>query len=196
MKNFLIVLFCFSAFANQLFCQIFTMEQVAKFSFPSELTSSETGRKIAWAMNQEGKRNVYFAQAPDFTSVKLTNFTEDDGQEISSLQFSPDGNFLVFVRGGDHGGGNASRPVNPLHLTKIPEVELWKIDLNSKKTETISEGDNPTIGTPHLLAFEKNGQVWTYDLSKNETPEQLFESRYNIRSFQFSPDGQDLLFCI
>ena len=29
-------------------------------------------------------------------------FSEDDGQEITNLAFSPDGEVLVFVRGGDH----------------------------------------------------------------------------------------------
>lgn len=193
-KSFNFIFCVFLSFTNSISSQNFTLEQVAKFSFPSKLISSESGKKIAWAMNEQGKRNVYFAEAPDFLPVKLTKFTEDDGQEISSLQFSPDDKFLVFVRGGDHGGGNSDRSVNPLHSIKIPKVNLWKINLKTKKTDTICEGDKPLIGTPHLLAFEKNEQIWTYNLSKGDPPKQLFETRYNIRSFQFSPNGQDLLF--
>ena len=55
-------------------------------------------------MNKAG-RNVYYAEAPDYQPERLTDFMGDDGQEISSLQFSADGEYLVFVRGGDHGGG-------------------------------------------------------------------------------------------
>ena len=180
--------------ASSILAQTFTMEQVAKFSFPSELISSPTGEKIAWAMNEQGKRNVYLAEGPNFTPQKLTKFNEDDGQEISSLQFSPDGNFLIFVRGGDHGGGNADRPVNPLHNVKVPQVEIWKIDVAEEKVELIGEGDTPIIGAPHLMAYVKNGQVWYSDLAEDNTVKQLFGARGNMHSLRFSPDGNQLLF--
>ncbi len=172
------------------------MEQVGKFSFPSELTSSPTGKKIAWAMNEQGKRNVYFAEAAEFTPKKLTTFNEDDGQEISSLQFSPDGNWLVFVRGGDHGGGNASSTVNAQNLPILPKVEIWKINLQSGKVETIVEGDNPSIGKEHQLLYLKGGQVWTADLESSEKPKQLFEIKGNVNEMEYSPNGQKLAFVV
>ncbi|HCX75745.1 MAG TPA: peptidase S9, partial [Algoriphagus sp.] len=151
----LFLTFCFLAKA-----QNFSMEQVGKFSFPSELTSSPSGEKIAWAMNEQGKRNVYFAEGPDFKPTKLTSFNEDDGQEISSLRFTPDGNWLVFVRGGDHGGGNASSTVNAQNLPKLPKVEIWKINLQTKATAVVTEGDDFFLGAGQQLVFLKNGQVW------------------------------------
>lgn len=181
-------------FANPVLAQTFTMEQVAKFSFPSELTSSPTGKKIAWAMNEQGKRNVYLAEGPNFLPEKLTQFNKDDGQEISSLQFSPDGKFLIFVRGGDHGGSNADKPVNPLHNIKMPQVGIWKINLVEGKVELIGEGDNPTIGAPHQLAYIKNGQVWSSNLEKATTPIQIFQTRGEVHSLRFSPAGNQLLF--
>lgn len=170
------------------------MEQVAKFSFPSGLTSSPVGDRIAWAMNEQGERNVYIAEGPDFAPERLTAFDEDDGQEISSLQFSPDGKFLVFVRGGDHGGGNADRPVNPLHKTEEPEVEIWKIDLAKKDVEVIGEGDSPVFGSPHHLAYLRNGQVWFNDLTDGSASRQLFEAKGRMHSLEFSPGGRQLLF--
>lgn len=169
------------------------MQEVLKFPFPSDLASSEAGEKIAWTMNEQGKRNVYLAQSPDFVPEKLTHFNEDDGQKISRLQFSPDGDFIVFVRGGDRGSFN-DLPVNPEHKTEIPKVEVWKIDLTKKKAELVSVGENPTIGTPHQLAFLKKGQVWAADLAQSNTPQQLFQTRGNVGSHQFSPDGKQLLF--
>ena len=97
---------------NELFAQSFTMEQVSSFSFPSELVTSKTGNKMAWAMNEKGLRNIYVAEAPDFNPRKVTSFDKDDGQEISSLQFSPDGNWLLFVRGGEH-GSRVARGIHP-----------------------------------------------------------------------------------
>jgi len=170
------------------------MEQVGKFSFPSELTSSATGKKIAWAMNEQGKRNVYFAEGPTFEPKKLTSFNEDDGQEISSLQFSPDGNWLVFVRGGDHGGGNASSTVNALNLPELPQVEIWKIHLETNQTEVVAEADNPTMGPSNKLLFLKSGQVWSVDLGNSEKPSQLFEVKGNVNEVNYSPDGAKLAF--
>jgi dipeptidyl aminopeptidase/acylaminoacyl peptidase len=170
------------------------MEQVAKFSFPSGLTSSPVENQIAWAMNEQGKRNVYIANGPNFKPEKLTNFNEDDGQEISSLQYSPDGKFLVFVRGGDHGGGNASQPVNPTHNIQMPKVEVWKIDLGSKNVTMIGEGDNPVIGTPHLLVYLKNGQVLSQNIEEEASQKPLFETKGNISSLEFSPDGTQIAF--
>ena len=158
------------------------------------LTSSSAINQIAWAMNEQGKRNVYIASEPGFKPEKLTNFNEDDGQEISSLQFSPDGKFLVFVRGGDHGGGNASQPVNPTHNIQIPKVEVWSIDLESKNVNMIGEGDNPVIGTPNQLVYLRNGRVISYNLEKETTQENLFETKGSIRSLEFSPDGSQITF--
>ena len=185
-------LFLFVSFP--VLAQYFTMEQVSKFSFPSGLTSSPVTNQIAWAMNEQGKRNVYIATGPNFNPEKLTGFDEDDGQEISSLQYSPDGNFLVFVRGGDHGGGNASQPVNPSHSIQIPKVEVWKIDLGNKNITMIGEGDNPVIGTPHHLVYLKSGRVVSHNLENGTSQEQLFETKGSIHSLQFSPDGTQISF--
>ena len=145
-------------------------------------------------MNEQGKRNVYVAEGPDFTPKKLTPFNEDDGQEISSLQFTPDGKWLVFVQGGDHGGGNASSTVNAQNLPELPKVQIWKINLASGKAEIVTEGDDPFLGFPDKLAFIKGGQVWTANLSHSSKPAQLFEVKGNVNSAQFSPDGTHLAF--
>ncbi len=179
-----------------LFSQSFTMEQVGKFSFPSELTSSPVGEKIAWAMNEQGKRNVYFADGPNFLPTKLTKFNQDDGQEISSLKFTADGNWLIFVRGGDHGGGNASSTVNALNMPTLPKVEIWKINLSTQKAEVLVEGDDFTLGPQNQILYLKGGQAWKADLEGNEKPAQLFQVKGNVNSLEFSPDGKKLAFTV
>ncbi|GAB2494670.1 S9 family peptidase [Algoriphagus taiwanensis] len=178
------------------FSQTFTMEQVGKFTFPSELTADQSGTQLAWAMYEQGKRNVYFAKAPEFEPQKLTSFDKDDGQEISSLTFTPDGKHLVFVRGGDHGGGNASSTVNAENLPQLPKVEIWKIDIQNRKANPITEGDEFKLSPAGEIYFLKGGQVWKVGLGENAKPTQVFQIKGNVNSMEFSPDGKSLAFTV
>jgi dipeptidyl aminopeptidase/acylaminoacyl peptidase len=196
MKKHLLFLFAFSLTTASLFAQSFTLEQVGKFSFPSELTSSPVGERIAWAMYEQGKRNVYFAEGPDFQPVKMTQFNVDDGQEISNLKFTADGKWLVFVRGGDHGGNNASSTVNAQNLPTLPHVEIWKVNLSSSKTETIVEGDDFFLGPQNQMVYLKGGQVWSADILGVDKPSPLFQVKGNVNSVEFSPDGKKLAFTV
>src|SRR5882672_10475221 len=107
MKSFLRILLCLPASAVLLLvtagleAQTFTLEQVMSAPFPSELTTSKKGDKIAWAFDAEGKRNVWIAEAPAFAARQLTHYNNDDGQELTDLLFSPNGNLIAYVRGGD-----------------------------------------------------------------------------------------------
>src|SRR3977135_2865808 len=80
----------------------FTMAHVLRYPYTSELASAQHGDVIAWVRDVEGVRNVWLAHGPAFTPLQLTQYSEDDGQEITQLTFSPDGTRLVYVRGGDH----------------------------------------------------------------------------------------------
>ena len=77
----------------------FTIEQVLSYAFFSELVSARTADRIAWLEAERGLRNVYTASAPGFKPVRLTDFMQDDGQDLTSLKISDDGSVVVFVRG-------------------------------------------------------------------------------------------------
>ena len=79
------------------------LDVVKSYPFPNELTAAATGSRIAWAFNEQGQRNIYVAEGPDFSARRLTNYVQDDGQELSSVALSPDGKWVIYVRGGDHG---------------------------------------------------------------------------------------------
>ena len=76
---------------------MYKRQDFKKYPFPTELVGSPNGNKIAFALDEQGKRNVFVAEGPEFRARKLTHFTNDDGQEITSLSISPDGNWVVFV---------------------------------------------------------------------------------------------------
>lgn len=175
--------------------QDFTMEEVTAYPFPSELTTSKGSQKIAWAFNEQGKRNVYVAEGPDYTPRQLTQYTRDDGQEISSLSISNDGNWVVYVRGGDHGGRNANVPVNAASDPIPPKVEVWKMAFSGGTPELISEGDDPVISPgSKKVAFIKNNQAWIADLDGKESPKNLFTAKGSTGSMEWSPDGTQLMF--
>src|SRR5216110_4005516 len=81
----------------------FTLDQVRSYPYPTELTAAATGARIAWAFNEQGRRNIYVAEGPSFTPRRLTNYDRDDGQELSSVTVAANARWVVYVRGVDHG---------------------------------------------------------------------------------------------
>src|SRR5215475_10081585 len=79
----------------------FTLEQVLSSPFPSDLVASPAGERIAWVFNAQGKRNVWVGEGPNFKARQLTQYNEDDGQELTNLSFTRDGKWVVYVRGGN-----------------------------------------------------------------------------------------------
>lgn len=177
--------------------QSFSIEEVSLYSFPSEMVSSKTDNKIAWAMNEQGKRNIYVAQGPDFSHQKITEFNSDDGQEVTSLQFTPDGGQLVFVRGGEHGSNwQRNQGMNPAHGALIPKVEIWKVSYSGGDAKMLAEGDDPLVSpNGEKIAFLKNGQVWSVSM-EGGAASQLFEIKGNVGEIHWSPEGNTLLFTV
>ena len=69
----------------------FTIEQVMSAPFATSPVPAPTGARVAWLLNEQGRRNVWVASAPDWKGRKVTNFNQDDGQEIAELTWAPDG---------------------------------------------------------------------------------------------------------
>ena len=63
----------------------FTFEQVRSYPYPTDLTAAATGTRVAWAFNEQGRRNIYVAEGPTFAARQLTHYDRDDGQELSSV---------------------------------------------------------------------------------------------------------------
>jgi hypothetical protein len=47
---------------------VFTADDVFSFPFPSDLTAAPRAPRIAWAFNEQGRRNIWVAEAPAFTA--------------------------------------------------------------------------------------------------------------------------------
>ena len=175
----------------------FSMAQVLHYPYASQLTAAERADAIAWVSNLGGVRNVWVARGPAFTPLQITHNSEDDGQEITQLTFSPDGARLVFVRGGDHDanwpaeGGLSPDPVSsPVQ----PEISIWSAPLaGGGEPVKLAEGDAPAISAQGQLAYVKDDHVWTVPLDGGK-PERLFFDRGKDGDLRWSPDGSRLAF--
>ena len=165
------------------------------YPFTTALCASAKGAKIAWSVDEQGKRNIYVAEGPAFTPRPLTHFSKDDGQEITSLTISDDGKWVVFVRGGDHGANwDSGLPINPLGDLNPSKVQVASIPFAGGELKYLSEGDYPEVSASNTVAFIKSGQVWTVQLDSTAAAKSLFTTRGMVDDLQWSPDGNRLLF--
>ena len=175
----------------------FTMAQILHYPYAGELAAAEAGDAIAWVRDVDGVRNVWFAHGPDFAPVQLTRYTEDDGQEITQLTFSPDGTHLVYVRGGDHDANwpaEGNLAPDPSASPEQPLVTLWTVALTGGAPVKLAEGDAPVISSRGQLAYIKDDHVWTTTLDGQGKPAQLFFDRGKDSQLCWSPDGSRLAF--
>jgi dipeptidyl aminopeptidase/acylaminoacyl peptidase len=173
----------------------FTMEQVLAYPFVPELDAADKADAIAFVRVLKGARNVWVANGPDFKPRQVTQFSADDGQEITQLTFSPDGKHLVYVRGGDHDANwDEKLPPDPDSSRVEPKVAIWAAQLSGGAPVKLAEGDAPAISSRGQLAYVKDKQVWTAPLTGKGKPEQLFFDRGEAGTLTWSPDGAKLAF--
>ena len=176
--------------------QDFQLRNIKSYPFPTSLTTAATGSKIAWAIDKEGKRNIYVSEGPNFKTRQLTNNDTDDGQEISSLSISADGKWVVFIKGGDHGSNwNDAAPVNANAAPQPPKVQIHSISFDGRKHLEISEGENPVISpNSDVILFTKNGQAWTAPIDGSSPAKQLFSARGTTGDLRWAPDASAIAF--
>ncbi|HEY3989251.1 MAG TPA: prolyl oligopeptidase family serine peptidase [Acidobacteriaceae bacterium] len=178
----------------------FTLEQVMSAPFVSDMTAAPAGGRVAWIANDEGRRNIWVAQ-PDSrlgshaSAQQITHYTADDGQEISGLAWSADGEWLAYTRGGDSEWPERPAP-NPALLTAGVKQEMWLISANGGTPRDIGEGNAGAISpSGDVIAYLLKGQIWTVSLKDAAAkPQQLFQGRGEEQDLRWSPDGSALAF--
>jgi dipeptidyl aminopeptidase/acylaminoacyl peptidase len=171
----------------------FTLEQVLSAPFPTDLTAAPDGAAVAWVFNDRGARNIWIAQAPDYKGIRLTDYREDDGQEISNLAFTPGGKGLVYVRGG--GANRRGEIPNPLSRPEGAEQAVFVVAVSGGAPRRLADGSSPAVSPRgDRVAYVVKDQVWSVALEGSEKPAQLMKARGDEGGLRWSPDGTHLAF--
>ena len=95
---------CLSFFVlSPLVGQNFTLEQVMSAPFSTNLIAAPKGSSFLWVADQQGRRNIWVADAGPGAAPahRVTAYMADEGLEIDNVTWTPDGESIVYVRGGD-----------------------------------------------------------------------------------------------
>lgn len=173
----------------------FTINQLKSYPFPNELAAAPRGGRIAYALNEQGRRNIWVADAPEYKPRQLTAYSVDDGQELTSISIAADGKHVVYVRGGDHGSNWAGVSPNPRSLPTAPKIEIWSVPFDGGTAKRLAEGDDPVISPRgDIVAFTKDRAIWTSPIDGGVSAKKLFSANGDASDPQWSPDGSHLAF--
>src|SRR5262245_60630680 len=166
--------------------QSFTLEQVLSAPFPSDMVAARSRPRIAWVSDEQGKRNIYVAEAPEFKARRLTAYLEEDGQELSGLQFSADAAVIVYTRG--EGKRKSGQSPNPTSNPAGVEQSVYQIAWSGGEPRKIDAGHSPQLSSKGICAYVKDDALWLASLSPGEKPVQLMIRGRNEQQ-RWSSDG-------
>ena len=170
----------------------YSVEDILSAPFATDLIAAPTGAAFAWVRYDRGVRNIWIAEGPEYVGRQLTNWTEDDGQDLSQLRFTPDGRQVLFVRGG--GPNRAGEIPNPRSDPEPATQMVWVAGLDGA-SRPLAEGGSPAISPDgRTIAFLNRGQIFTLTLDGSAPPGPLLRIRGSAGSLAWSPDGGRLAF--
>jgi len=141
----------------------FTLEQAMSNPFPEHLVAAPAAGRVAWQLNARGARNIWVAGPPDYRGRQITTFTQDDGQDIGEMSWTPDGRSIVFVHGGDF--DMRREAPNPRSNPEGAEQAVWVISADGGAPRKLGEGLGRKRQANHYaeLGRERTGQLHSRD---------------------------------
>jgi dipeptidyl aminopeptidase/acylaminoacyl peptidase len=178
-----------------------TIAQYIGTSEPLEVVSALKTDRIAWVAYDRGMRNVYTAAAPDFKVVRLTNFMEDNGVDMTELSVSADGSTAVFVR-----GGAANRQgwiADPGHDPAGGDRAIWAVrTTGGAPAIRVAEGQAPTVSPDgKWVLYVKDNEIYRARTTKEAPPTRMDTGGIPFIKLwgsngqpHWSPDGTKIVF--
>lgn len=184
------LLLCVLTLQTNVFAQV-TIDNLMSAPFPTNMVSSPDGKRIAWIFNEQGIRNVFGAEAPDFVARKLTAYTADDGLDVTALSWVS-ADQLVFVKGA--AANRQGEFPNPLSVQESYEQSVWAVSW-SGSLRRVGKGSSPKPSPDgSKILYLSGGQVHQVLADGSEEGKKLFQIRGSQGSLRFSPDGSQLAF--
>jgi dipeptidyl aminopeptidase/acylaminoacyl peptidase len=192
-----VAVYCFCSILTPASAQTFTLQQVMSGTFNSELQASPKGSRVVWMANQEGKRNVWVAElgSGNFAARQLTTYTADDGQDLGDITWTPDGQSVVYVHGGDFEFPGRPDP-NPALLADGVEQTIFLVPVEGGKPRRLAAGRSPRVSPDgKTVAFLSKDEIWSISLADDSAkPILMFHARGTPGPPAWSPDGNYVAF--
>ncbi|MGH7482794.1 MAG: prolyl oligopeptidase family serine peptidase [Longimicrobiales bacterium] len=145
-------------FASPAVAQEFTIPEVLSPAFPLDLVAADDADRIAWVEYERGLRNVWTAAAPAYQPVKLTDYTLDDGHDLTGTQVSDDGSVIMFIRG--HEPNDDDWIANPVSKVSGTERAAWAVRSSGGEPWRIARAEEPVLSPDRRwIAYEKDDQI-------------------------------------
>ena len=186
--------------AAPLGAQGFSIEDILSPPFPVEMVSARAVDRIAWISFERGTRNVYTAAGPDFRPVRMTSWLEDEGQDLTDIRISDDGETVVFVRG--HFPNQDGWVANPNSDPRGAEEAIWAASPSGGDPWRVVEGSNPVLSPDgRWVLFQKEGQIYRAPVNPGvasvdaaDAVRPLFRAWGENGNPVWSPDGRRIAF--
>ncbi len=178
----------------------FSLADILSPAFAYGLVSAAGADRIAWLENEEGRRNVFTAAAPDFEPVRLTEHSRDDGVDLTTLQISDDGSVVVFIRG--HAPNRDGWIANPASDPRGGAREIWAAGTGGGAPWRVVSALNAALSPDgRWVLHVKDGQIHRAavdpgtepDVRADEAPP-FFRVFGTNRNPVWSPDGRRIAF--
>lgn len=181
-----------------------TIAQFLSPASPLTLDAARNVDRIAWMAYERGMRNVYTAAAPAFRPVKVTNWTADDGVDLTNVTLSDDGATIVFIRG--HAPNRQGWIANPNHDPDGGERGIWAVRANGQGGWSapwkVTNGGVPILSPDgRRILYVQDGQIYAArvapsvpvdSMQRGDKP--LIKAWGRQSNPRWSPDGSRIAF--
>ena len=170
-----------------------SIENVMSFSFASGLVAWDQGERVAWIENDQGARDIWVAAGPGWESRKLTSYGRDDGQELASLTFTPDGSQILYVRGG--APNRQGEVPDPLFTPDEEGRSLWTVPFSGGEPGHVADVGGFTLSPDgSRFVYSQGRDVFMQELADGAEAVRIARIRGGAGSLRWAPQGDRIAF--